>query len=265
MKSHEKNVAHASSLSKVAHASSVPLNTQGACSTFFNPYAPIDHSRRNLPHWYQEGAAYFVTFRLADSIPQQKLKEWIAERDRWLRHNPEPRTVEQQQEFAERFPDRLQEWLDAGMGSCRIGRPENGRIVAAAMQFFDGQRYHLGEWVVMPNHVHVIFQAIPPYGPEKILHSWKSYTGNEINRRESRCGPLWQKESYDHIVRSPSQLYHYERYIAENPRKAGIQVAHVPKAARAFSANGNTQDACTTSSVTHASSVPPKESSLTAE
>ena len=213
----------------VAHASSVTQNTQDACSTFFTPNAPIDQSRRNLPHWYQDGASYFVTFRLADSIPQEKLKLWTVEHDLWLKHNPKPHTSNQQQEYSERFPDRLQEWLDAGMGSCLLGRPDYGRIIAEALRFFDGQRYNLGEWVVMPNHAHVIFQSLPPCSPEKILHSWKSYTSNEINKRENRSGRLWQKESYDHIIRSPAQLSHYERYIRNNPIKAGLRVIQIPK------------------------------------
>ncbi len=202
------------------------LRTHDTCAAFFNPHGVIDTSHRNLPHWYQDGAAYFVTFRLADSIPQSKLKQWVIERERWLGHNPEPLTIGQQQEYAERFSDRLNEWLDAGMGSCLLRRPENGQVVADAMRFFDAQRYHLDEWVVMPNHVHAIFQVIPPHNPESILHSWKSYTANEINKWENRFGRLWQKESYDHIIRSPAELSHYRRYITDNPSKAGIKVTH---------------------------------------
>ncbi len=229
-------VAHASSVSSVGSVRTQDAcatsgassggrgRTLEACTTFFDPRAPIDVSRRRLPHWYQDGATYFVTFRLGDSIPREKLRVWMAEREEWLKRNPEPRTDEQWAEYAERFPDRLHEWLDAGMGSCLIGEPENGRVVADALGFFSGKRYHLGEWVVMPNHVHVIFQAIEPYKPKAILHSWKSYTSNEINKREGRSGELWQRESYDHLVRSPGELFHLSRYILDNPKKAGLPV-----------------------------------------
>jgi REP element-mobilizing transposase RayT len=226
------NVAHASSVNhnNVAHASSVPSpvnDTQDACTTFFDPHAPIQSSKRNLPHWYQDGAAYFATFRLADSIPQSKLKQWHTEREEWKTANPEPLSDDQLREYAERFPDRFQKWLDAGRGACVLENLECGRIVANAMHFFDGQRYHLDAWVVMPNHVHVIFQTMPPYTPKEILHSWKSYSANKINELLEQSGTLWQKESYDHIIRSPAQLYHYRHYIAQNPTKAGITVDHI--------------------------------------
>ena len=227
-------VAHASSVSQpvsnVAHASSVSISapgTQDACTTFFNPRAPIQSSKRNLPHWYQDGVAYFATFRLADSIPQQKLKQWHAEREQWQNANREPLSNDQLREYAERFPDRFQKWLDAGRGACVLRDADCGQIVADALRFFDSQRYHLDAWVIMPNHVHVIFQAMPPYTPKEILHSWKSFTANQINERLHKSGSLWQRESYDHIIRSPAQLHHYRHYIAQNPAKARIIVTHI--------------------------------------
>ena len=204
-------------------------NTQDACTTFFDPNAPIQSSERTLPHWYQAGAAYFTTFRLADSIPQAKLNKWLEERTVWKNAHTEPLTDEQRSEYAERFPARLQKWLDAGSGACVLKEQNCSKIIADAMRFFDGQRYHLDAWVVMPNHVHAIFQAIPPHTPKGILHSWKSYSANQINKRIGRSGPLWQKESYDHIIRSPAQLNHYRQYITDNPMKAGIKVPHISK------------------------------------
>lgn len=197
-----------------------PLPT--TCTSYFDPHAPLQRSQRNLPHWYQQGAAYFVTFRLADSVPEKKLKQWRAEREQWEEANPLPLTQAQKDEYAERFPARFQAWLDAGHGACVLNQPTYGKIVGEAIRFFDGQRYHLDAWVVMSNHVHVIFQAIEPHTPKQILHSWKSYTANAINQHLGRTGSLWQKESYDHIIRSPAELHHYRQYIAENPAKAHI-------------------------------------------
>jgi len=228
-------VAHVSSVinhPKVAHASSVSLpnpDTQDACTTFFDPRALIQSSERNLPHWYQDGAAYFVTFRLADSIPQQRLKQWHTEREQWKQSNPDPLSDDQRREYAERFPDRFQKWLDAGRGACVLKKPECGQIVADAMRFFGGQSYHLDAWVIMPNHVHIIFQATQPHSPKEILHSWKSYTANKINQHLGQVGALWQRESYDHIIRSPAQLHHYQHYIAQNPANARITVTHISK------------------------------------
>jgi len=220
---------------KVAHASSVSpekalrnKSTQDACATF-NPNAEIKITRRNLPHWYQDVAGYFITFRLADSIPQSKLLIWQRERETWLARHPEPRTDLQWQEYHRLFSDRFHQWLDSGRGNCLLGKPEYGLMMAEALQFFDGRRYHLGEWVVMPNHVHVIFQAIPPHTPRSILHSWKSFTAMRINRKEGTTGALWQRESYDHLVRSRRELFYFSTYIRNNPKKAGVPVRVIPR------------------------------------
>jgi REP element-mobilizing transposase RayT len=91
------------------------------------------------------------------------------------------------------------------------------------LRFFDGERYALEAFVVMPNHVHVLVTPREEHGLSEILHSWKSYSAKEINKLVSRGGMLWQKESYDHLVRSEEQFAHYRRYIRENPIKARLR------------------------------------------
>ncbi len=168
---------------------------------------------------------YFVTFRLTDSIPQPKLEQWRREREEWLRGHPEPWSRADQREYYGLFTEMIEGWLDAGAGSCLLARPENARIVSDALKYFDGQRYRLGAWVVMPNHVHVVFTAIAPHSPTDILRSWKSHTAGAIKRLCGKTGQLWQRESFDHIVRPESQLRAIERHIEENPAKAGIRAA----------------------------------------
>ena len=87
----------------------------------FDPSAPVGIYGRHLPHWRQDGATYFVTFRLADAIPQTKLREWEREMADWLKKNPEPHSPEQKAEYHERFTEKFQHWLDAGMGECCCG------------------------------------------------------------------------------------------------------------------------------------------------
>ncbi len=193
---------------------------------FFNPMAPVEISRRHLPHWAQDGAIYFVTFRLADSIPTEKLAVWRAERERWFRNRPEPLSPGDVAEYHERFTRRIEEWLDAGAGSCLLGFPENSAVVAAALRYFDGDRYVLHEWVVMPNHVHVLFRIADGWRPGEVLHSWKSYTAKEINRCAGRAGQIWQHDSYDHIVRNESVLFKVSEYIRRNPETAKVEVHH---------------------------------------
>jgi REP element-mobilizing transposase RayT len=187
--------------------------------TFFNafdPCEPIGKLSGNLPHWRQEGVTYFVTFRTADSLPKEKVQQWILEREQWLRKNPEPHSNEQRYEYWQLFPARLQYWLDQSHGACVLGDPNLQRIVEQALQYFDGERYALRDEVVMPNHVHVIVTPIAEHLLSSIVQSWKSFTAHEINKRLHRQGAFWQKEAFDHIVRNTEPLQKFRDYIEGN-------------------------------------------------
>jgi Rad3-related DNA helicase/REP element-mobilizing transposase RayT len=191
--------------------------------TPFDPTAPVGVYGRHLPHWRQDGATYFVTFRLADSIPQAKLREWEKKMTDWLKKNPEPHTIEQKAEYHEQFTEKFQHWLDAGMGECWLRRPEISQVVEEALRHFDGERYVLGHYVVMPNHVHAIVRPVQGHLLMDILHSWKSFTAHKLNEVLGREGQLWQDESFDCIVRSEAHLEKIGFYIRENPEKAGLK------------------------------------------
>ncbi|MBW7840888.1 MAG: transposase, partial [Chitinophagaceae bacterium] len=180
---------------------------------YFNPFEEVEHIKGNLPHWRQEHKLYFVTFRTADSMPQEKLKAWQEERDAWKRHNPEPLSPEQKKEYYSRFPAKVQAYLDAGYGECLLAKPEIKRMMEEAIRHFDGQRYKLDEFVVAANHVHVLVEPLGENQLSEILHSWKSFTANEINKATGRQGTFWQKESFDHLVRSEASLEKFREYI----------------------------------------------------
>ncbi len=184
---------------------------------YFHKEDPVANMSGNLPHWRQEGVTYFVTFRTADSLPQEKLKLWQSEKETWLAAHPEPHDEETRREFYELFPERLQRWLDNGYGECPLADGRYRTIVEDALRHFDGKRYHLNEYVVMPNHVHVLVSPLGEYGLSDILHSWKSFTANQINKLTGREGAFWQKESFDHIVRSPAQVERIREYIRKHP------------------------------------------------
>jgi len=185
--------------------------------------ADIGKRRRNLPHWEQVGCTYFVTFRTADSLPQSKLDELNAQKDVWLRAHPEPWTSLVWAEYNRLFSERVQAWMDAGCGACVLRRPELSAMVGSALMHFDGERYGLDAFVVMPNHVHAIVMPLPGHGLPAILHSWKSFTANGINRALGQTGAFWMDENFDHAVRSQDQLEHFRRYIQDNPVKAGLK------------------------------------------
>jgi REP element-mobilizing transposase RayT len=189
----------------------------------FDPAAELEVRARNLPHWRQQGATYFVTFRLGDSLPQEKLRSLRAERLEWLKRHPPPVSPKDLREFQALFSAKIEQYLGAGYGACWLKRPAIADIVERALLHFDADRYGLGRYVIMPNHVHVLVTPKPGSELSRIFHSWKSYTANEINKSANRRGRLWQEECFDHIVRDEEELRHYERYIAENPAKAGLK------------------------------------------
>ena len=194
---------------------------------FYNPWLKTDVSKRNLPHWHQDGVLYFITFRLADSIPQGKLRQWKAERNEWLQSHEEPLSRTELEEYEARFPAEFQRWLDAGYGNCCLHEERAARILRDALVYFNERRYTLDEWVIMPNHVHLLLQLKPGEHLPDVLYSLKSFTAKEINKLLNTRGRLWQSESYDRIVRSETELKHFRRYIRMNPTQAGIALSSV--------------------------------------
>jgi leucyl-tRNA synthetase len=195
-----------------------------ASSPYLNPEKEIQkHITFDLPHWQQQGKLIFATWRLADSLPQEKLDQWQSERDSWLASHPEPWDSETEDEYHERFSQSVDAWLDAGSGECLLKDPALSGIVANALHHFDGDRYQLESFVVMPNHIHVVFRLSPEHKMEDVIHSWKSFTAKEINKKLGRTGEVWQKDYWDRIVRDESHRTNILHYIAKNPERARLR------------------------------------------
>lgn len=189
---------------------------------FFNPYADIRQTENRLPHWQQEGAVYFITFRLADAVPSHLRVQWESERGAWLRVHPEPWSKEIEREYHERFSGAIERWLDAGYGACLLRRPECAQIVAGTLRHFEGQRVIMISSVVMPNHVHALFVQNPEWPLKKLIQSWKRFTAREINKLLERSGSLWQRDYFDRLVRDEKHFANCVRYVRRNPEKAGL-------------------------------------------
>jgi REP-associated tyrosine transposase len=190
---------------------------------FFNPYADIRYTANRLPHWQQEGAVYFVTFRLADAVPRALRTQWESEREVWLRIHPEPWNAEIDREYHERFSGAIERWLDAGHGSCILRRQDCGSIVAEALRHFDRERLALISSIVMPNHVHAVFVQHPSWPLEKLLRSWKSFTSRKINSLLDIKGSVWQRDYFDRLVRDEKHFANCVRYIRKNPAKGRLR------------------------------------------
>src|SRR5580704_17171989 len=167
-------------------------------------------SRGYLPHLERQAAIYFVTFRLADSLPESALRQIRRKQDSIANEDRHLST-------------QLEEYLDKGGGACHLRQPSVANLVAAGLRKFDGFRYELFAWCIMPNHIHVVLKPLPLNELARIIHSWKSFTAHQANALLSRTGIFWQREYYDHLIRDGGQLKRAIRYTSENPRRAGLE------------------------------------------
>jgi putative transposase len=125
--------------------------------------------RRRLPHWRQQGAVYFVTWRLAKQQP----------------------------------------------GLCFGERS----FLVAAIKYFENQRYEIGAYVVMDDHVHVLLLPLEGFALHGIVHSWKSFSAKQLVNKWGRSAPVWQREYFDRVVRNQEELMQKTQYIIGNPLK----------------------------------------------
>jgi REP element-mobilizing transposase RayT len=190
-----------------------------------------------------------VVFRLADGLPS----EVVARIEGDLRHLPMRwKNLERRR--------RIDEALDAGHGSCLLRDRAAATLVQDALLHFDGSRYWLPAWVVMPNHVHVLLQTRPGHTLPRIINSWKSFTGRRLallstsqpapgavespgssgapgsspalgspRSRAALDGAgssppprIWHRDYFDRYIRSDEHFNAVVRYIHGNPVKAGL-------------------------------------------
>ena len=173
------------------------------------------HSRGYLPHLDAPALLQSITFRLADSLPQERLRQLEQElatrpdneREKWKR-------------------ERIEAWLDAGMGCCALRHPRLAALMQNTLLYFDGSRYRLLAWCVMPNHVHVLIEQQAPLS--KIVQSWKSYTGRWALAHAAELGisvpgkRFWMRDYWDRYIRDQHHLNAVIAYIHNNPVKAGL-------------------------------------------
>lgn len=202
----------------------------------FDPKAGFGVLERKLPHWSQAGTICFITWRTLDSMPKSVLNRWHADREDWLRrrgiNNPKADdwksrlrelAPDLQGEFVRNFSERWHRSLDACHGECVLKRPELSRIVSDSLLKFDGDRYELTDFVVMPNHVHLLAAFVSEEGMLDQCEGWKHFQAVQLNREIKSSGRFWQQDGFDHLVRSVEQFEALRRYIAGNPEKARLQ------------------------------------------
>jgi len=178
------------------------------------------HKRKSLPHWNVQHGIYFVTFNLLDAIPKyvrEQIREEAEAQVKLIRAaRGEAPSIE------EWIQARLSEALDNNYGSCFMRDHRVASIVARAIEHFNGSRYELLAWCVMPNHVHVVMTLATGERIDRIIHSWKSYSSKEANQVLGRVGSFWHEDYFDHSVRDDRELHGTIEYVLNNPAKAGL-------------------------------------------
>jgi REP element-mobilizing transposase RayT len=167
------------------------------------------HDRGYLPHFEAGTVPQFITFRLADSLPRSLFKT--------LKYQLEARLITESE-----YAYSLDRYLDRSKGECSLRIPAIAAVVRDAILFLDGRRYELHSWVIMPNHVHLLFTPLEGESLTGVLHSLKSYTGHNANRMLERKGPFWSREYFDRYIRDGDHFRKTRRYIEMNPVKAGL-------------------------------------------
>jgi len=185
---------------------------------------PLRIYTRHMPHWRQSGATCFVTFRLADSLPENRLRELAELKAEWERRYPPPRSNSILEQLARVVFERVEHWLDQGAGSCVLKESGYSTLVHQSLHHFHGVRYEMGASVIMPNHVHCIVRPLQTSDRdlEDFIGSWKSFSARRINASLKLSGALWQDESYDRIIRNEEHLWKSIQYIGRNPKRANL-------------------------------------------
>ncbi|HJT33882.1 MAG TPA: hypothetical protein VJ783_17680 [Pirellulales bacterium] len=131
---------------------------------FFDREAEFSITYGHLPHWEQPGKTYFITFRTADSLPRDVYLRWHCKRRDWLlQHHIDPDdedwsdrlaelSEQLQRQFHETISVEFHRHLDDLHGACVLRQCELAEIVANSLRHFDGDRYRLGDFIIMMNH-----------------------------------------------------------------------------------------------------------------
>ena len=196
--------------------------------TFLSSSKPIDRYKINLPHWRQEGATYAITFRLADSLPKSVIDGYLQEKNRLttilekaIMDGNESMARDCDARLSELYSSHIETALDAGHGACHLKDPEIARIVADSIRHFDGDRYELAAWCLMPNHCHLIIKPLGEHKLADLIRGMKTFSAGQANKRLGLAGSFWQEEYYDHIIRDLDDLHNQVAYIKRNPAKLG--------------------------------------------
>jgi REP element-mobilizing transposase RayT len=175
---------------------------------------PIWHCRGKFPH-REYKPLQFITYRLYDSVPQKLIDAWKEElkvTEMTMSNDPK----------VEALRKRIDKYEDAGYGQCFLQDPRIASMIQENLFHFNGVRYNVLNWCIMPNHVHVLIEVKEGWTLSTIMHGWRSYTAHQANIILGRTGDFWMDEYFDRYIRDEKHLETVVNYIDNNPVKAGL-------------------------------------------
>jgi REP element-mobilizing transposase RayT len=208
----------------------VRLNERGFGMTQF---AYRFYYKQDLPHVQPPGATIFVTFRLANSLPEQVIEKFIDENKKLEQKvlndsqagNAKDHTEQLHKKQFARFDNLLHFYASSKV--CYLKDDRVANLVSESIHYRNNKFYDLIAFCIMPNHVHLLITPLQEnvdqyYSLTKILHSLKGHTAFQANKTLNRTGTFWQRESYDHVVRDDEELSRIVAYILFNPVRAKL-------------------------------------------
>ncbi|HMS67241.1 MAG: transposase [Saprospiraceae bacterium] len=182
-----------------------------------------------LPHLYSGHTSFFITFRLADSLPQAKVFELKTMMAREIQSIGEKDPYKRSQiieELTNKYFGKFEKQLNGQpFGSCILKEEKVAGILYDKILSYDQVFYDLKCLSIMPNHVHLLIATLVA-GEEKDLGKWlqliKGGSSYLINKHLGKSGVLWASESFDRFIRNEDHYRFAFNYTINNSIVAGL-------------------------------------------
>ena len=185
-----------------------------------------------ISHWEMNGAIYHVVLHLADSVPAAQLAEWRETRQHYMSLRDARKDGLTDDEIAalrRAYDEKVEKYLSSGHGCCALRATGVAEEVGRILEKRNGSDYDLHLWTAMPNHLHVIAAPAAGLTMKDIVDRWKSITAHAIAKLSDMSAPIWQRDHYSRIIRTPEEYRRQVSYVWHNPESAGLTTGFLRK------------------------------------
>ena len=187
----------------------------------------------HISHWELSGAVYHVAIHLADSVPADQLRIWREKRlefsERRKSRPGQALTDEEVAELRELYNEKIERYLNAGYGCCALRSSAVAEAIAKALEHGHNRTHRLRLLTIMPNHLHIIAMSLGEFKMAEIVNGWKSVSAHAIAKISGMKAPIWLRDHYSRIIRTPEEYQKQDSYIWHNPETAGLSEGYFRK------------------------------------